>query len=97
MTMQRHIPERTCAGCGEKRPKRDLVRIVRTPQGKLLVDASGKSPGRGAYLCGNSSCWEKGTEKRNLFRSLKHDATTEDLDRLFSEFQTIAAASLMED
>lgn len=95
--MQRHIPERTCVGCGQKRPKRDMVRIVRTPQGGLLVDITGKNPGRGAYLCHKSSCWKKGAEKRNLSRSLNLDLATEDLDRLYSEFQAIAAAPFRED
>lgn len=96
VAMQRHIPERTCVGCGQKRPKKDLVRIVRTPQGGLLVDFTGKNPGRGAYLCHDSSCWTKGTEKRNLSRSLNLEVTTENMDRLFSEFQTIAAATFRE-
>ena len=97
MAKQRHIPERTCVGCGQKRPKGELVRVVRTPQGGLLVDITGKNPGRGAYLCRQSNCWTKGTQKGKLSRSLNLDVTTQDLDRLFSEFQAIAAAPSRED
>lgn len=91
MAKHRHIPERTCIGCGQKRPKLELVRVVRTPQGSLQVDITGKNPGRGAYLCHQTSCWNKGTEKGKLSRSLNFELTAEDLERLFSEFQAIAA------
>ena len=92
MAKTRHIPERTCVGCGQKRPKGELVRVVRTPQGALILDVTGKNPGRGAYLCHQPVCWKKGTEKGNLFRRLNLEANPLDLDRLYSEFQAIAAA-----
>ncbi|PKB64516.1 MAG: hypothetical protein BZY80_02580 [SAR202 cluster bacterium Io17-Chloro-G2] len=92
MAKPRHIPERTCVGCGQKRPKRELVRVVGTPQGSLLLDTTGKNPGRGAYFCRQSTCWKKGTEKGTLFRRLNVDANPADLDNLYSEFQAIAAA-----
>ena len=97
MAKHRHIPERTCVGCGQKRPKLELVRVVRTPQGSLLVDITGKNPGRGAYLCRQSGCWKKGTEKGKLSRSLNLEMTAEDLDRLFSEFPAIADAPSREE
>ena len=93
----KHTPERTCVGCGQKHPKREMVRIVRTPQGSFLVDITGKTPGRGAYLCYEPTCWKKGAVKRNLSRSLNVDLPTEDLDRLYSEFQAITSAPLRED
>ncbi|MCH7712990.1 MAG: YlxR family protein [Chloroflexi bacterium] len=92
MAKLRHIPERTCVGCGQKRPKRELVRVVRTPQGGLLLDTTGKTPGRGAYLCHHPMCWKKGTEKGNIFRRLNLDPNPADLDRLYSEFQAIGTA-----
>jgi uncharacterized protein len=69
--VQRHIPERTCVGCREARPKRTLVRIVRSPEGSVLVDDTGKRFGRGAYLCRTSECWQKGLRKETLARALK--------------------------
>ena len=73
------------------------MRVVRTPQGGLLLDVTGKNPGRGAYLCHQSICWKKGTEKGNLFRRLNLDASPADLDRLYSQFQAIAAVPSRED
>jgi predicted RNA-binding protein YlxR (DUF448 family) len=53
----RHIPIRTCTGCREEHPKRELIRVVRTPSGSVVVDPSGKQPGRGAYVCRRPDCW----------------------------------------
>ncbi len=52
----RHIPERQCLGCGQKRPKSELIRIVRAPDGTVSLDRTGKAPGRGAYICGEPAC-----------------------------------------
>ena len=54
--MQKKIPQRTCMACQEKKDKRDLVRIVRSPEGEISVDLTGKKPGRGAYICPNLEC-----------------------------------------
>lgn len=55
----KHIPQRTCVACRQVRPKRELVRIVRTPDGQIQVDTTGKANGRGVYLCRKRVCWEK--------------------------------------
>lgn len=55
----KHVPQRTCFVCREKRDKRQLTRLVRTAEGIVLVDATGKQNGRGAYLCDQPSCWDK--------------------------------------
>ena len=70
MPRKRHIPERSCVACGIKKPKRDLVRIVRSPQGQVSVDLGGKAPGRGAYLCGENDCWTLALGRGRLSRSL---------------------------
>ncbi|HAZ19377.1 MAG TPA: DUF448 domain-containing protein, partial [Clostridiales bacterium] len=49
--MQKKIPKRKCCGCGEDKPKKELIRIVRSPEGVISTDATGKKPGRGAYIC----------------------------------------------
>lgn len=59
---KRPVPERTCVACRSTRPKRELVRIVRTSDGSVALDATGKAPGRGAYLCTSLACWEKATK-----------------------------------
>ena len=69
-----HIAERTCIACRQIKPKRDLVRLVRTPEGEVQVDEQGKKTGRGTYLCKRSECWEialAGGKKDRLSHSLK--------------------------
>ena len=53
----KHVPLRTCVQCRQVRPKRELIRIVRTPQGDIEIDDRGKAAGRGAYLCRDRACW----------------------------------------
>lgn len=69
--MKRHVPERTCVACRRQRPKREMVRIVRTPDGGIVIDRTGKLSGRGAYLCRELSCWEAGLRRESLARALK--------------------------
>lgn len=67
----KHVPERTCVVCRRKRPKWEMVRVVRTPQGTLEIDNRGKKAGRGAYLCKAQECWEAGLTKKRLEYALK--------------------------
>jgi predicted RNA-binding protein YlxR (DUF448 family) len=83
----RHVPERTCVACGQKRPKRGLTRIVRTPQGAVLVDLTGKDPGRGAYLCEALPCWEQGIHKGRLARGLHASITPADGELLMAYYR----------
>jgi predicted RNA-binding protein YlxR (DUF448 family) len=76
----KHIPQRTCVGCRTVLSKRELVRIVRTPEG-VLVDPSGKLSGRGAYLHNQRTCWERGL-KGALANALKTPLSAEDRHRL---------------
>jgi predicted RNA-binding protein YlxR (DUF448 family) len=80
----KHIPERTCIACREVRPKRELVRIVRTPENGVFIDEKGKMAGRGAYLCRTKRCWERGL-KGNRIEVVLHAALShEDRERLES-------------
>lgn len=79
---QRHIPQRTCVGCGQVQPKRQLVRVVRTPSGRVEVDPTGKRSGRGAYLCGSCECWEKALARSALNRALKTELSAENREEL---------------
>jgi|YNPMSStandDraft_1061717.scaffolds.fasta_scaffold56970_2 predicted RNA-binding protein YlxR (DUF448 family) len=67
----KHIPLRTCVACRAVRAKRELIRIVRTPDGRICVDSTGKMNGRGAYLCRNRRCWQSaiGDSPRQFARS----------------------------
>lgn len=69
--MPKKIPQRTCMGCQAKKDKRELVRIVRAPEGEISVDLTGKKPGRGAYICPNLECLEKVIKSKRLERSLE--------------------------
>jgi predicted RNA-binding protein YlxR (DUF448 family) len=66
----KHVPQRTCVGCGSVTAKRGLVRIVRGTDGEVRPDPTGKAPGRGAYLHDLRACWETGLKKKRLERSL---------------------------
>lgn len=81
---QKHVPQRTCIGCREVSGKRQLVRLVRTPEGRVEIDETGKRRGRGAYLCRRKSCWEVAFQKRRVNQALKlsHPLTEENLDVL---------------
>ena len=67
---RKHIPQRTCVVCRTVQSKRALVRLVRTSEGALQVDRTGKQNGRGAYLCRQRSCWEAALKGRQLARAL---------------------------
>ena len=69
--MQKKIPQRTCLACQAKKDKRELVRIVRSPEGEISVDVTGKKPGRGAYICPNLECLNKVIKSKRLERSLE--------------------------
>ncbi|MBI2919268.1 MAG: YlxR family protein [Chloroflexi bacterium] len=82
MGATKHVPERTCIACRTKRPKVELVRVVRGATGSVHVDPAGKQPGRGAYFCGAKQCWEQGLRKGRLEHVLKVRLSGEDLSRL---------------
>ena len=84
---KKHIPHRTCVGCREVLSKRDLVRLVRTPEG-VFIDSTGKAAGRGAYLHKNQSCWQKAL-KGSLSNALKVDLSAADFDKLYSYMNSL--------
>ncbi|HEV3232981.1 MAG TPA: YlxR family protein [Candidatus Dormibacteraeota bacterium] len=70
MTNKGHLPTRTCVACRTSKPKRELVRVVRTAEGEVRVDSSGKLNGRGAYICRTEDCWTLAERRRALERAL---------------------------
>jgi predicted RNA-binding protein YlxR (DUF448 family) len=74
----KHIPMRTCVVCKQTRPKRELLRVVRTPDGHVLLDAGGKKSGRGAYLCARLACWETALNKKRLDQEFELSISEED-------------------
>ena len=77
----RPAPQRTCVACGTTTNKRGLIRIVRTADG-IVADPTGKLAGRGAYVCGQSACWDGALSKGRLEHSLKSRLTAKDADAL---------------
>lgn len=65
----KHIPLRRCTGCGENKPKKELIRIVRSPDGEFSLDDVGKKPGRGAYICPQANCLKAARKARRLEKS----------------------------
>ncbi|HPO04311.1 MAG TPA: YlxR family protein [Bacillota bacterium] len=81
----RKIPMRRCVGCMESKPKKELVRIVCTLQGELMLDYTGKANGRGVYLCPNAECISKARKKKAVGRGFERELEPEQLERIFEE------------
>jgi predicted RNA-binding protein YlxR (DUF448 family) len=82
---QRKIPERQCLGCNSHKPKKELLRVVRTPEGEILLDFTGKKSGRGAYICRDVECLRKARRSGRIGRSLDVTVPEEVFDRMESE------------
>ena len=86
----RKIPRRKCIGCGEQKPKRDLVRIVRSKEGDISMDMTGKKNGRGAYICRSEDCLKKAIRSKGLERSFKMAIPEEIYEQLKKEMNELA-------
>ena len=78
-------PVRRCTGCGEHFPKKELIRILRTPDGDIVIDDGGKKSGRGAYICKSLSCFKKARKQHRLETSLECSIPEEVYNRLEEE------------
>ncbi|WP_347550347.1 YlxR family protein [Pseudalkalibacillus hwajinpoensis] len=74
---KRKIPMRKCVACQEMKPKKELVRVVRSPEGVISIDLTGKQNGRGAYLCNNEECFKLAKKRNALSAHLKAEVTDE--------------------
>ena len=77
MQQKRKTPMRMCTGCGEMKPKLELVRIVRSPEGEVSLDLTGKKPGRGAYICRSAECLRAAQKKRRLEKAFACQISSE--------------------
>lgn len=68
---EKRIPLRKCTGCGEMKPKKELIRVLKTPEGEVVLDKAGKKNGRGAYLCNSPDCFAAVRKSKGLERSLQ--------------------------
>ena len=83
--MQKKIPTRKCVGCGEMKEKKDMIRVIKSPEGEILLDTTMKSNGRGAYICRSADCFKKAVKNRGLERILKSQIPQDVLERLEKE------------
>lgn len=87
--MAKKIPMRQCIGCIEMKSKKELLRILRTESGEIILDATGRKNGRGAYICPNAECLNKAKKSRGLERSFKMQISEEIYDSLTKEIERI--------
>ena len=78
----RKVPMRQCLGCNEHKPKKELIRVVRTPEGETVLDLVGKKSGRGAYICPKSSCFKKARKSKRIENVLECKISEELYDEM---------------
>ena len=89
--MNKKIPLRQCIGCGEMKSKKEMMRILKTPEGPIVLDVTGKKNGRGAYLCMSADCLKKARKNKGLERSFKMSIPDDVYEELEKEFGELAA------
>lgn len=87
--MSKKIPLRQCVGCGEMKSKKEMMRVLKTAEGPIVLDVTGKKNGRGAYLCFSKDCLIKARKNKGLERSFKMSIPNEVYDSLEKEFEDI--------
>jgi len=85
--MQKKIPMRQCTGCREMKPKKELIRVVKSPEGEISVDFNGKKPGRGSYICPNPECMKKAIKAKSLERAFDTAIPQEIYDSLTAQLE----------
>lgn len=85
----RKVPMRKCIGCNEMKSKKELIRVIKTPEGEILLDATGKKNGRGAYVCQSRECLAKAIKSKGLERSFQMAIPKEVYDSLEKEMERL--------
>ena len=85
--MQKKIPMRQCLGCREMKPKRELIRVVRSPEGEISLDFKGKANGRGAYICPDPQCLKRAVKAKALERAFQTQIPEEVYEKLNNEME----------
>jgi len=85
--LEKKIPMRQCLGCREMKPKKELIRVVRSPEGNISLDFKGKASGRGAYVCPNSQCLKKAIKAKALERAFSTQIPPEIYEALEQEME----------
>ena len=89
MEVIKKIPMRKCLGCMQSFPKKELIRVVRTPESQVLIDLTGKKSGRGAYLCKDKACLKKAIKAKRLQSNLEVEISEELIESLSKELEII--------
>ncbi|MEY8517813.1 YlxR family protein [Lachnospiraceae bacterium 29-84] len=89
--MNKKVPIRQCVGCREMKSKKELLRVIKTPEDEVLLDVTGKKNGRGAYLCPKKECLEQAVKTKGLERSLKVSIPKAEIEKMVKEMESIAA------
>lgn len=89
MSSVRKIPMRKCVGCGEMKGKKEMMRVLKTPEEEFVLDTTGKKNGRGAYLCFSKECFLKAVKGKGLERSFKHPIPKEVYEKLEKEMDSL--------
>lgn len=87
--MMKKIPMRQCVGCGEMKSKKEMLRVLKTTEGPIVLDNTGKKNGRGAYLCNDMECLKKARKNKGLERSFKEKIPEQIYDCLEKEFANL--------
>jgi predicted RNA-binding protein YlxR (DUF448 family) len=89
----KHVPQRTCIACRTTEAKRGLVRVVRTPEGRVELDPTGKKNGRGAYVHESRACWDEALKRGRLGHALKVEVPAADLEQLKEHAASVDAGA----
>ena len=82
---EKKVPLRKCIGCGEMKPKKELIRVVKSPEGEISIDLTGKKSGRGAYICHSKDCLVKAQKSKRLEKSFSTQISQEIYDSMLSD------------
>ncbi len=91
MSNVKKIPQRMCIGCGEMKSKKEMIRVIRTKEGEMSIDFTGRANGRGAYICNNVECLKKAVKNHGLDRAFKTSVSKEIYDELISSMEDFNA------
>lgn len=94
MAAVKKIPQRMCVGCRQMKPKKELLRVLRTPEDAIVVDLSGKRSGRGAYLCMDQACLKRAIKQKQLDRALERTITAEITQQLEKEISAVQVSDV---
>lgn len=89
MSTGKKVPMRKCIGCGEMKGKKELIRILKTPENEIVLDKTGRKNGRGAYLCDSPECLAKAVKSKGIERSLKMQVPQEVYENLKKELEAV--------